>query len=174
MPKRIVFTGPESTGKTYLSQKSASHFHAYYVPEYARNYLDSLGRSYLLSDIKNIEKGQLLSEKAAVQSRKKLIIQDTDFLTILIWYRYKYKLSPDRVRKYWQNNLPDLYLLCYPDFPWVEDHQRENPLDRSEIFEFYKSEIEVLQVPYYILLGGRKQKMKSALSEISAALGQVN
>jgi nicotinamide riboside kinase len=36
---KIVLFGPESTGKTTLSKQLAAHYNTYWVPEYARSYL---------------------------------------------------------------------------------------------------------------------------------------
>lgn len=43
---RVAFVGPESTGKTTLSQKLAEHFQTEWVPEYMRTYLQKkMGRN---------------------------------------------------------------------------------------------------------------------------------
>ena len=39
MIKKIVVVGPESTGKSSLTQALAGHFQTAHVPEYAREYL---------------------------------------------------------------------------------------------------------------------------------------
>ena len=45
--KRIVFLGPESTGKTTLSQYMAAAYHTQWVPEYMRLYLQVSAALYL-------------------------------------------------------------------------------------------------------------------------------
>src|SRR5262249_50790304 len=49
--KRVVITGPESTGKTTLAQQLATHFGTRWVPEYGRVYLDVKGAPCEESDI---------------------------------------------------------------------------------------------------------------------------
>ena len=39
--KKVVICGPESTGKSTLTQELASYFNTNYVSEYARDYLQS-------------------------------------------------------------------------------------------------------------------------------------
>ncbi|MCB0451244.1 MAG: ATP-binding protein [Confluentibacter sp.] len=56
MVKRIAITGPESTGKSMLSGRLAEEFNAAWVPEFAREYLDQLNRSYDYDDILTIAK----------------------------------------------------------------------------------------------------------------------
>ena len=47
----------------------------------------------------------------------------------------------------------DVYLLTYPDLPWVPDKARSNGSDaiRMELTERYEAEIEALGIPYYII-----------------------
>jgi len=59
---RISITGPESTGKSALAKELAAHFNTVWVPEYAREYLEKLGRRYEFEDIAIIAKGQLANE----------------------------------------------------------------------------------------------------------------
>ena len=49
---KIAIIGPESTGKTMLTEQLADHYHSPWVPEYARTYIESLSRSYHFDDIK--------------------------------------------------------------------------------------------------------------------------
>ena len=56
--KKIVFTGPECSGKTTLSKEIAKHFNLVWVQEYARQYLENLERSYNYYDLKKIAQGQ--------------------------------------------------------------------------------------------------------------------
>ena len=47
----------------------------------------------------------------------------------------------------------DVYLLTYPDLPWVPDPARSNGSDaiRMELFNRYEAEIQALDIPYYII-----------------------
>ena len=60
---RIAITGPESTGKSTLARQLAEHYQTTWVPEFARVYLDQLGRPYEEGDLVSIAKGQLQAEK---------------------------------------------------------------------------------------------------------------
>lgn len=188
LPKRIVFTGPESTGKSQLSEKLALKLKAHHVPEFAREYLAGRERkrslsdhqaglqgitsfvphhtSYGIEDLKNIEEGQKFLENQAYRSDNQIVIQDTDFLTIWIWYGYKYGQSPKRVIDYLSDHLPDLYLLCYPDLPWTPDPQRENPKDRMTLFDCHLLEIEDLDVPYAVIKGYGDRRVQNVLDAL--------
>ena len=65
--KRIAIVGPECTGKTSLSLDLAAHYETHWVSEYARQYLDQLGREYVQEDLLHIAKGQLSTEDEAAR-----------------------------------------------------------------------------------------------------------
>ena len=122
---KIIITGPESSGKTALCKALSKHFNLPFSKEYAREYLNNLGRQYCQSDLKEIAKRQLKSEQNTQ-------LLDTDLITIKIWSEYKYgrcdKWILDQIEK--QKTEKRFYLLCRPDIPWQRDKQRENPSDR--------------------------------------------
>ena len=158
--KRIVVTGPESTGKTTLAKQLSEVFKCPLVGEYARTYLDNLKKTYSQEDLVYIAKGQFDMQKKILKESN-LLICDTDLLTIKIWSEFKYGNCDPWIVKYLVNNLPDLYLICYPDLKWEYDPQRENPNDGMELFEIYLAEIKKLEVPFQIIKGlGEKRTEK--------------
>lgn len=60
--KKVVVIGPESTGKSTLSEQLANHYQTVWVPEFARGYLETLGRAYNQDDLLRIAEGQLQLE----------------------------------------------------------------------------------------------------------------
>ncbi|RLD81558.1 MAG: ATPase, partial [Bacteroidetes bacterium] len=61
--KRIIITGPESTGKSTLSKQLANYYQTIYLPEYARTYIENLNRHYNYNDLVKIAKMQIKLEK---------------------------------------------------------------------------------------------------------------
>ncbi|MAW84693.1 MAG: hypothetical protein CL832_09930 [Crocinitomicaceae bacterium] len=159
--KNIVITGPESSGKTTLFEqlKCLSGFH--FIPEYSRKYIQNINRSYNYNDILKIAKFHVLSYKAF--SKKGLpVILDTDLLTLLIWCEYKYKKCHPFIIDQLINNPPDLYLICSTKIPWEFDPQRENPNNRTELFNIHLKKIRELGVEFKIMEGNKLDRFSQA------------
>lgn len=166
--KHIVITGPESSGKTTLSEDFSSIKEGVLVPEFAREYLANK-TSYVQDDLLEIAKGQqnlidLALEKSYLpnppKEETKIVVCDTDLLTIKIWSEYKYGSCDNWISSTLTNNLPNLYILCKPDFPWVEDDLRENPNDREELYSIYLTEIKKLNVPFIEVGGSVEERLR--------------
>ena len=165
--KKVVITGPESSGKSTLCKHLSESLFTPHVREYAREYIDSLNREYNEEDLIQIAKGQLGLEEDIISQTPSYLICDTDLLTIKIWSEYKYESCDPEIIELLKNNLPDLYLLASPDFPWEEDSQRENPYNRDELFLVYKAEIIKLDIPYVVLSGTAPERLERAMEIFS-------
>ena len=164
---KIVITGPESSGKTTLFSSLQEEYDTCGVEEYARVYIDQLETEYGYNDILEIAKGQIESEKNAVQKGCMFMLADTDLLTLEIWCEYKYQKCHQFIKSNLRKMLPDYYLLCYPDIPWEYDPQRENPNDRVELFEMYMAKIVTLGVDYQVIRGGAVARVEDSKTIIN-------
>ena len=163
--KKVVVTGPESTGKTSLAMQLSEVFKCTLVGEYARTYLNKLDRSYHQYDLTHIAKGQFDMQNKTLKESS-LLICDTDLLTIKIWSEFKYGNCDPWIVNSLVDNLPDLYLICYPDLKWEYDPQRENPNDGMELFEIYLAEIKKLGVPFQIIKGLGEERTEKGLKVV--------
>jgi len=167
--KKIVFTGPESSGKTTIAKRLAMDFKAPLVPEYARTYLEKLNRSYRESDLWKIAQGQQAAEKLAADAHPHYLICDTDLWTILIWSEEKYGRVDPLISKILAKQKTNLYFLLQPTLPWIYDPQRENPLDRNRLFHIYRNKLREHRQPYLEIDPTDKnfyRKIKIGLSQI--------
>ena len=160
--KRVVLTGPESTGKSTLASLLGRDLECPIVEEYARDYISQLKLPYSQSDLLQIAEGQFLLERKAKESTS-LLICDTDLLTIKIWSEFKYGKCDSWIIQALKNNLPDLYLVCYPDLPWEHDPQRENPNQLKELFDIYLREVKELGVAHQIIQGRGDARLQNAM-----------
>ena len=124
--KKIVVIGPESTGKSTLSEALATALHTVWVPEYAREYLEHLNRPYSETDLQAIARGQLLKEGEVAPLVNKVLICDTDLYVIKVWSEHKYGRCHASILEEIARRKYDLYLLTGIDMPWSPDPLREH------------------------------------------------
>ncbi len=170
MLKRIAVTGPESTGKTVLTQQLANFFHGNAVPEFSREYLLNIGKNYSLNDIVNIAKGQLKREEEIAEISTGFLFCDTDLLVTKIWAEEVFGTCPEWILSAFQNHRYDLYLLCYPDIPWEPDPLRENPSDRDRLFKIYEKTLQEFNMPYHIINGMENKRLLNAVNFVKKLL----
>lgn len=161
---KIAITGPESTGKSLLAEQLAHHFNTVWVPEYAREYLENLNRSYRESDIIKIAKGQLNKEQSKLKLAKGFLFCDTELIVTKIWSEVKYNRCDPWILKTIGEHRYDLYLLCDIDLPWDPDPLREHPDKRKFLFDLYHMELINRKVPFYIVNGEGKTRLSNAVS----------
>ncbi len=148
----VVLTGPESSGKTTLAAEISERLGWPYCDEVARKYLEKRNGPYFEADL--IEIAQLQSQQIKIFSQRySHFFSDTDLLTIIIWYQEKYGVDSLDLNIWWNDQLPNGYILCAPDIPWEHDPLRENPYDRDRLFTIYENMIIDSGVPYIIASG---------------------
>lgn len=76
--KKIVITGPESTGKSTITELLAKHYQTIWVKEYAREYLEKLNKPYTFDDVLQMAKIQLEKENEAESKKPNTLFLDTD------------------------------------------------------------------------------------------------
>jgi nicotinamide riboside kinase len=165
LPVKIVITGPESSGKSTLAKALARALGAPLVEEFARPYLNWLGRNYTHNDLKTIALGQKSWEEWHIKNSKaRFLVCDTDWTVIRVWEQFKYGKILYTKDAHFSANTG--YLLCAPDIPWAEDPLRENPHERDQLFELYRHLLDMQQANYLIVSGSVAQRMEMSLDFI--------
>lgn len=170
--KKILITGPESSGKSELAAALAAHFGAAWVREYARAYLSALGRPYTEADLLGILRGQLRAERESEnracgsrQSEAAYLFCDTGPEVIYIWSEVKYGRVAPAILRALHEHTYDRILLCYPDLGWAYDPLREAPdaEQRLALFERYAALFADLDRTYHVVRGRGAARLRSAL-----------
>lgn len=168
MTFRIAVTGPESTGKTILTEKLSAYYHCPMVEEYARKYLENLNRKYDFADVEKIAQEQMKIEDQIIATSPKMLISDTELIVIKIWMEFKYGLVASWLEDTIRKRKFDLYLLCFPDLPWEYDPLRENPGLGEFFFEWYQKELDKRQFNYVVIKGNESERFSSAVLAINS------
>ena len=174
---KVVLFGPESTGKTTLSEQLARHYHTVWVPEYAREYLQDKWNNERKTcephDLLPIAEGQMRLENDLAKKATEILICDTDLLETKVYSEAYYVGDCDPVlEKYALQNTYDLYLLTYIDIPWEEDDLRDKPNEREEMFNYFKETLEKYGKNFITLKGNKKQRLNKAINHIDKLLDQ--
>jgi len=173
--KRVCVVGSESTGKTTLCQRLATHFQTNWVPEYGREYSLAKQRRGLLGkwrsdEFSHIAREQQRWEDEAARCANRVLMCDTDAVATRIWHeRYlgmeppTWPLPPSRI---------DCYLVPYPDVPFVPDEIRDGEHTRFWMYERFIAEFERTSRPYRVLRGPWDERFDEAVACIDSLLVQ--
>lgn len=167
---KIAITGPESTGKSMISEQLANHYRTVWVPEFARYYLNKIARPYDYEDILEIAKGQVKSAEALLKLTNKVVFSDTELLVTKIWCEVKYRKCHPWIIENFEKQDYDLYLLMNTDLPWQYDPMREHPEMRDELLRLYKNELEIHNLNYRVVSGLGEERLKNAISLVDELL----
>jgi NadR type nicotinamide-nucleotide adenylyltransferase len=170
-PKRIVVIGPESTGKSTLSEQLARQYQTQWVPEFARNYLIGLGRPYHYEDLLDIARGQIREEDRIVASADtEFIFIDTDMYVMKVWCEYVFRKCHPFILDQIVQRRYDAYLLCNTDLPWVADELREYPdlESREALYHMYKDLMVNQHIPWVDISGNYEARLKKAMAFVNS------
>lgn len=160
--QKVIFTGPESSGKTTMSKWYAEQIGGMYVPEFARIYFQAGNENYGLKDLEEIGRGQLALLESADQFERQAVC-DTGMLVVKIWAELKFGVQLEFVNNSIVKDNLALYILCKPDIPWEPDPLREDEHSRNELFEHYKMLLNKYQLRYQVLEGSLEERKKFLL-----------
>jgi NadR type nicotinamide-nucleotide adenylyltransferase len=167
---KIAVVGPESTGKSTISQQLALHYDTVWVPEYARGYCEKLVAECTWEDEINMFRGQLELEKQMASKANGILICDTTFITVKIWSDHMFGRTPQEVLDELPIHKYDFYLLMDIDLPWEEDPLRDFPHMREHFMEVWHNELNALKANYCLISGSEEGRLQNAIQAIDLYL----
>ena len=128
------------------------------MPEYARTYIEQKGSKEVSYDeLCAIAQHQIEEMKPYClienRSENEVVFFDTELIVTKVWFEYAFGKMPEWLEEAIRAYPMDVYLLTYPDLPWVPDPARYNGDEamRLELFKRYEAEIQAQGIPYYII-----------------------
>ncbi|MFZ4534893.1 AAA family ATPase [Propionivibrio sp.] len=168
--KRVCIFGPESTGKSTLTQNLASHFKTCAVPEFARTLLEWREGKLDEQDLPDIARGQAASEDALAPYSNRLLFTDTDPLATCIWSDFLFGRTDPTITELAQSRRADLYLLTDTDVPWVPDVVRYLPEGRANFLDRCEQALIHEGRRYVKISGNREERMQQAVGAVTSLL----
>ncbi len=163
--KMVCVYGPESTGKTTMAERLAALFRTAWLPELARDYIGN--RAPVKTDIDAVAPLQAAALRALRAEGWPVSFVDSDLETTRIYAETLFDYRPAFPAWVEAEHRYDLYLLFYPDTPWVEDVQRRPDHDREAMFALFESRIP-RGTPYAVIRGDWAEREAACVDAVLA------
>lgn len=173
---RVVFTGPESTGKTWLAGRLAREFRVPCSPEAAREIAATKGGALEPGDIDRVARRQIELEEAAIAAARRdgrdLVLHDTDLVSTVVYGHHYNGACPAWIEREAALRRADLYLLLLPDVPFVaEPGQRGAAVDRLAQLPRFRAELARIGAHCVEIGGDWSRRASAAGAELRRAAG---
>lgn len=171
LARRVVLVGAESTGKTAMADALARRLGTVWVPEHGRWYWEGrryvADQSWTTDELRRIAASQVrLEEDLARRATQGIVVVDTDALVTAVWHE-RYLGSRDPIlERMASERVPELYLICSPDFPWVQDGTRESEEHRSSMHESTIARIRASGARIGYLTGSHEDRLSAAMDYV--------
>ncbi len=180
-PLTIVVTGSECTGKTTLAAALAERFGAPWSKEFARQYVDLKRTELDASDVEPIARGQLAGEQAAdlaaADGGPGVVVRDTDLHSTVVYSRHYYGDCPGWIVEAARARTGDLYLLLYPDVPWIADGlMRDRPDEeaRALIHGLFRETLAAAGATIVEIRGAWPERQARAIAAVEMVIANAS
>jgi nicotinamide riboside kinase len=97
-----------------------------------------------------------------------MLFIDTDMYVMKVWSEYVFGTCNPFILDQIASREYDLYLLCKPDLPWVQDELREYPDEgpRQELYQIYRDLLVNQQTPWGVIEGDYDLRLKNAIAAV--------
>jgi HTH-type transcriptional regulator, transcriptional repressor of NAD biosynthesis genes len=180
LARRVVLIGAESSGKSTLAEALAAELGTVWVPEQGRTYWE--GRRHLVDqpwsteEFRRIAHAQRRSEDdLARKASKGVVVADTDALVTAVWHERYMGCADPELDAFAAGWVPDLYLVCCPDFGWVQDGTRESEAHREAMHASMERRARRSGARVVTLPGPHELRLRTALAAIEevATFGEL-
>jgi len=175
--KKIAFMGPESTGKSTISEIIAKthfkHLYAEWIPEYGRTFYETYGQESMKNQhsfqkILNTQTSLLKHTISHTNSR--LIICDTEDITTKIFYDLYHPTNQILDLNKLEVEKIDYRIVFYPDNESTQDGTRENLHKREEHCQMIIDRLIKDKLPHIVLRGSYSEKIVQSIEVVNNIL----
>ena len=155
--RKVVTTfGAESCGKTTMARRLARDLDGWFVPEWAREYLETVGTEVTDERMADIVIGQAAAQDTAYLKLrdKPWIFQDTDLLSTVGYYRLwggDKRTDMARIEQMANERGSDLYVVMSDQIPFEQDPLRYGGTGRESGMRFWVDLLEEFGAEYLVV-----------------------
>jgi NadR type nicotinamide-nucleotide adenylyltransferase len=166
--RHVVITGSECTGKSTLARQLADRHGTECVPEFVRQFAQTMGGRLQFSDHGPIARGQIGLEDEYCARARQLLIHDTDLLSTVIYCRHYFGRCPEWIEAAATDRRSELYIVCDIDVPWVADGMRDRGDRREEMHRLFIDAADEFKVPWSLVSGDEMARLARATELVKA------
>jgi HTH-type transcriptional repressor of NAD biosynthesis genes len=164
--KKICIFGPESTGKTVLTERLAVHYKTEFVPEMARHIIDDEGGRVTYEIIEKIGPAHADAIIQKQRTAERFLFVDTDVEITRLFSEYYFGKVPQFPSWVDAANSFDLYLFLETDTPYIDDPQR----DSEHMREVFRNKLLTIlrnkKADYEIISGTWEERFTKGIAAI--------
>ncbi|HBZ05092.1 MULTISPECIES: ATP-binding protein [Massilia] len=168
-PLRIAVLGAESSGKSTLCEALARRYATLWVPEYLREFVDTMGRVPFEDDQFGIARTQREREDAAAAQAGRYLFCDTTPLMTALYSRVYWGRVDDRLGELARSHDYALTLVTATDTPWTPDGlQRESEEVRQMVHRMVLAELNERGIPFVLISGDLPRRLRQVELALAA------
>ncbi|WP_315819116.1 AAA family ATPase [Paraflavitalea speifideaquila] len=159
--KKICISGSESTGKSTLTEKLGQYFETAFVPEMAREVIETT-EEVVFDDLLKIATLHAATINERLPLANKLLICDTDVNITKSYAQYLFHqplLVPAWIDA---ANQFDLHLFLDTDCPYVQDGTRLSEAERNVLSGYHERQLQEMGIAYITISGSWEQRFERA------------
>lgn len=160
---RIAILGAESTGKSTLAPALAARYGTLWVPEYLREFVDTMGRVPYEDDQPGIARIQRAREDALARDphARDFLFCDTTPLMTAVYSRVYWGRVPPELLALEAGHDYALTLVTGLDLPWMPDGlQRESEAVRRRVHETLLEVLGERGIPFTLVEGELPERVR--------------
>lgn len=173
LQSRFVLFGQESVGKTTISEilknqyyNFFNHRRASFLPEYARPYLEMVGKDLSQEKMDMIFAGQrAMQDVAYMKAEAPVTILDTDLFSTVGYYEIGGFECSDENMFQASTDRCDLYFILPDDVPFVKDPLRYGGDKRESTIDFWVEICEIWDLSYIMVPEGSEDEKAEFIFE---------
>lgn len=165
----VCFAGVESTGKTRLAERLAGRLGAVLMPEYGREYAETIGTDFTPEALRVIARIHAERRERLLASHPRLLIEDTDVVMTAAWFKMLHGHRDPELSA--MPATAEMYLLFAPDTPWVADGTRQFVgRDRLLFQAAIEDEMGARGIEPLLIMGSWQQRSEQVVAAITRRL----